>query len=280
MASGKGSRWVYRTPSPRETLAALLVDGYYIENASHDSIGATDGQGALYHCELAGGMTDKDYVEYGRDEVDKSILVVARLHRVLLYERDFRCSESDVIDFARDIGWSELIEMVERSGFLAVAPLAEEDIFDRWERDAAEENRRSKRCKTATDEAKLNPSVDWSVVQAGEGYLEQAGTEEFAPSDDFRFCRINGVEYTFTASQAAMIRALYDDYRKRRVGVSRKALFEAAGLRRDEQRVDHVFRMNRDNRWVTHPAWKAGLIESVGGGVYRLRLKKNTDSAT
>jgi hypothetical protein len=264
----------------RSRLASLLNDGYYIEDASRDSIRATDGQGTSYECKLAEGMTDKDYVKYGRDEGDKWILAEARLHRVLLDELDFPCSQDDVRRFGWDTGWSELIEMVESTGFLAVASVAKEHIFDRWEKAAAEKNRQSKRCETATDEAKLNPSVDWSVVQAGEGYLEQAGTEEFAPSDDFRFCRINGVEYTFTASQAAMIRALYDDYRKRRVGVSRKALFEAAGLRRDEQRVDHVFRMNRDNRWVTHPAWKAGLIESVGGGVYRLRLKKNTDSAT
>lgn len=103
----------------------------------------------------------------------------------------------------------------------------------------------------------------------------RARTGRFAHSPDFRTCSWAGREYAFNASEAAIVRALFEDFVRGGPGLARRELLAAAGLRRDEERVDHVFRHEAAGRCVMHPAWRDGLIRCVGRGRYRLGLSES-----
>jgi hypothetical protein len=102
-------------------------------------------------------------------------------------------------------------------------------------------------------------------------------SQEFVPSDNYRLCRWGGREYRLNKTQAAMVEALHKDWLQCGVGVSVEKLFDKAGLKRDEKRLEHVFRNKKAGKWVTHPAWRDGLIQHVHGGTYRLGVQEHAD---
>ena len=71
-----------------------------------------------------------------------------------------------------------------------------------------------------------------------------------------------------------MIAALHLDTQQGGAGLSAAKLFQAAGLDRDDKRLEHVFRNKKEGRWVSHPAWVDGLIQHVHGGTYRLNIEE------
>ncbi|HPC93325.1 MAG TPA: hypothetical protein PLU87_00150 [Sedimentisphaerales bacterium] len=100
-----------------------------------------------------------------------------------------------------------------------------------------------------------------------ERWLERAG--EAAPkttcsathSPDFRSVYWYGQTYTFTPSQAACVKVLWESWERKCPDVGDATLLEAAEC--DTKRLDHLFR--------DHRAWGAMIVKGRGKGTHRLR---------
>ncbi len=80
-------------------------------------------------------------------------------------------------------------------------------------------------------------------------------------SCDYRSVVWNGQKYTFTPSQAAAVKILWDAYSNGTPAVGQAAILE--GIDSDADRLRDVFRSGR------HPAWRTMIVPS-GKGVFRL----------
>lgn len=119
----------------------------------------------------------------------------------------------------------------------------------------------------------------WDAYETMRDYLPRCDKlpdtrAEFEHSADFRICKWWGKVFSFNRSQARMVKCLYESLVRGEVGVPVSQLFTTADLRRDDQRLEHVFRNKREGDWEPHPAWAEGLIQHVGGKVYRLNLQE------
>jgi hypothetical protein len=107
------------------------------------------------------------------------------------------------------------------------------------------------------------------------GSKETRPIEEFVPSDNYRRCRWRDrPEYEFNGSQAAMIKALHEDFLRGGTGLSDMKLFAVTKLRRRQKRAEHVFRSFKNGVWVTHPALTDGFLIHESG-VWWLNLEKH-----
>lgn len=100
-----------------------------------------------------------------------------------------------------------------------------------------------------------------------------SSTHEFEASEDYLAVRWRGREYEFNPGQAAIIKALHDDHKAGKPGLSAARLFTLT-KRLGEPRLKQVFR-NRDKKadvWIVHAALTDGLIQQFGA-VWRLNLE-------
>ncbi len=109
------------------------------------------------------------------------------------------------------------------------------------------------------------------AVEAGEGETAEAGgeaaqTKQVAHSDDFRFVQWFGETYRFTATQAACVRILWENWERGTPEVGETILLEKAGS--EGNRLRDVFRKGQ------HPAWEKLIVPGSTKGSWRLAKPK------
>ncbi|MCK6465093.1 MAG: hypothetical protein L6Q93_09670, partial [Phycisphaerae bacterium] len=93
----------------------------------------------------------------------------------------------------------------------------------------------------------------------GEAGAKGAG-KRLRHSSDFRSVQWHGVDYTFTATQAAIVKQLWEAYENGTPDVGGDTLLVNAES--DTRRMADVFKK--------HPAWGSMIVEGTTKGTYRL----------
>ena len=92
---------------------------------------------------------------------------------------------------------------------------------------------------------------------------------EFIFSPDFRTVSCKHGQFRFSKSQAAVIRVMYENYRKKIVELHISEILNHAGLDPSEDKLEKIFR----HRGKKHPAWGTLFSRTVGkNGFYQINF--------
>lgn len=86
-----------------------------------------------------------------------------------------------------------------------------------------------------------------------------------AHSDDFRSVNWYGTEYTFTSSQAACVKVLWEHWERKTPEVSQHTVLTVADI--SGERLDNVFRNSKGKQ---HSAWGTMIVRGTSKGTFRL----------
>jgi hypothetical protein len=101
-----------------------------------------------------------------------------------------------------------------------------------------------------------------SWLRAERARLNPPLTEACRHSDDYRSARWLGTDYTFTATQAACVKVLWQNWEKGTAEVGEDTILEHPQVEAESKRLVDLFK--------GHPAWKTMIVRGATKGAYRL----------
>ncbi|MEK6675972.1 MAG: hypothetical protein AABZ47_10005 [Planctomycetota bacterium] len=104
------------------------------------------------------------------------------------------------------------------------------------------------------------------MIQTMEGDNPGPGEKPTGHSKGFRSVRWNGTNYSFTATQAAIVKQLWEPWENGTPDEPGDTLLATAEVA-DSQRIRDVFK--------NHPAWTTMIVQGETKGTYRLSPPKN-----
>ncbi len=101
-------------------------------------------------------------------------------------------------------------------------------------------------------------------INAADATAAAVSPPGYSFSDDYRSACLNGQNFSFTTTQAAMVQCLAEHAERGTPDVSGETLIERSGS--SVSRIDHAFR----GKHGKHPAWKTLIVPGSTKGTYRL----------
>ena len=107
---------------------------------------------------------------------------------------------------------------------------------------------------------------EWFIAPADQmGICEPSSESHPAHSPDYRSVNWFGREFTFTSTQAACVKVLWEASKNKTPDVGGHTVLESVDVH--SIRLDHVF---RSNGRIPHPAWGVMIVVGETKGSYRL----------
>jgi len=107
---------------------------------------------------------------------------------------------------------------------------------------------------------------DWMIAPADQaGACEPGPESDAAHSPDFRSVHWFGRDYSFTATQAACVKVLWEAWQNQTPEVGDQTVLEK--VEANSERLDHVFRLRGR---AQHPAWGKMIVAGATKGSHQL----------